>query len=218
MEQSEEIITAALNVTLEEVAEEEERTRHQMRALVNVIRAHVSPKTKPFVHLGATSNDIVDTANAFRYKNFVEEILIPTLGGDQTRLETAAYGLPGKISGAVGTYAAFGLLLPHPRALEVTVLGILGLAPGVSTQIVHPEGWTDLMHECICILGRLARLSTFAKDMWLVSVPKIMTTYSDQISEHQRDLTNSASQRFMGEILAATYYAAREVNYRMMGV
>src|SRR6185369_16150067 len=36
----------------------------------------------------------------------------------------------------------------------------------------------------------------------------MLTTYMDQISEHQRDLTNSASQRFLGEILAATTYAA----------
>jgi adenylosuccinate lyase len=46
------------------------------------------------------------------------------------------------------------------------------------------------------------------KSIWKVMAPRVMTTYLDQISEHQRDLTNSASQRFLGEIIAATAYAA----------
>jgi adenylosuccinate lyase len=46
------------------------------------------------------------------------------------------------------------------------------------------------------------------KSIWKVMAPRVMTTYLDQISEHQRDLTNSASQRFLGEMLAATAYAA----------
>jgi adenylosuccinate lyase len=46
------------------------------------------------------------------------------------------------------------------------------------------------------------------KSIWKAIVPRMLTTYMDQISEHQRDLTNSASQRFLGEILAATTYAA----------
>jgi adenylosuccinate lyase len=46
------------------------------------------------------------------------------------------------------------------------------------------------------------------KSIWKAMAPRIITTYMDQISEHQRDLTNSASQRFLGEILAATTYAA----------
>src|SRR5262249_61335345 len=45
------------------------------------------------------------------------------------------------------------------------------------------------------------------KSIWKAMAPRIVTTYMDQISEHQRDLTNSASQRFLGEILAATAYA-----------
>jgi adenylosuccinate lyase len=46
------------------------------------------------------------------------------------------------------------------------------------------------------------------KSIWKAIAPRMLTTYMDQISEHQRDLTNSASQRFLGEILAATTYAA----------
>ena len=41
------------------------------------------------------------------------------------------------------------------------------------------------------------------------------TVYSDQISEHQRDLTNSASSRFIPEILAALYISIIRLNKTM---
>ncbi len=40
------------------------------------------------------------------------------------------------------------------------------------------------------------------KSMYKAIMPRMMTVYLDQISEHQRDLTNSASQRFLPEIIA----------------
>jgi adenylosuccinate lyase len=46
------------------------------------------------------------------------------------------------------------------------------------------------------------------KSLWKAMAPRIITTYMDQISEHQRDLTNSASQRFIGEVIATVAYAA----------
>jgi len=58
------------------VADEEARTRHDVRALVNVIRAQVPEEAKRFVHLGATSYDIVDTANALRYRECIERVPI----------------------------------------------------------------------------------------------------------------------------------------------
>jgi adenylosuccinate lyase len=41
------------------------------------------------------------------------------------------------------------------------------------------------------------------KSLWKEFVPRVITRYHDQISEHQRDLTNSASGRFVVEIFAA---------------
>ncbi len=49
------------------------------------------------------------------------------------------------------------------------------------------------------------------KSMWKAFVPRMMTVYMDQISEHQRDLTNSASTRFFNELVAATFYAVRRM-------
>jgi adenylosuccinate lyase len=284
------IARAADRVTPQEVADEETKTRHDVRALVNVIRAQLPDDAKRFVHLGATSYDIVDTANALRYRECVERVVVPALGtlvarciaiaeaeadtpqigrthgrhaepitfgfavagyvsrlGDRIEmLRAVARRLPGKLSGAVGAYNAVGLLSADPRALERRFLAALGLqARSSSTQIVEPEGWSDLAHGCVTTLGVMANLAddmrhlqrseigevaeSFAaeqvgsstmphkrnpvsfenvKSIWKAMAPRVLTTYLDQISEHQRDLTNSASQRFLGEIVAATAYAA----------
>jgi adenylosuccinate lyase len=41
------------------------------------------------------------------------------------------------------------------------------------------------------------------KSMWKAFMPRIVTVFMDEISEHQRDLTNSASGRFLTELFVA---------------
>ena len=41
------------------------------------------------------------------------------------------------------------------------------------------------------------------KSMWKAFMPHMVTIYMDQLCEHQRDLTNSASSRFSPEIIVA---------------
>lgn len=48
-----------------------------------------------------------------------------------------------------------------------------------------------------------------AKSLWKVLAPKMMTMYMDQISENQRDLTNSASQRYTAEIFEIFGYVVQ---------
>ncbi|MBI2575234.1 adenylosuccinate lyase, partial [Candidatus Woesearchaeota archaeon] len=50
------------------------------------------------------------------------------------------------------------------------------------------------------------------KSMWKAFMPRMATIYMDQISEHQRDLTNSASSRFAAEIIAALALSANRMN------
>jgi adenylosuccinate lyase len=45
------------------------------------------------------------------------------------------------------------------------------------------------------------------KSLYKTMMPRMITLYLDQISEHQRDLTNSASSRFNAEIVAGFYLA-----------
>ncbi|ADQ15659.1 lyase family protein [Halanaerobium hydrogeniformans] len=50
------------------------------------------------------------------------------------------------------------------------------------------------------------------KSMWKAFMPQMNTIYMDQLSEHQRDLTNSASSRFVPELIAALISAAARLN------
>jgi len=47
-------------------------------------------------------------------------------------------------------------------------------------------------------------------------MPRMITVYADQISEHQRDLSNSASQRFLPEVIVALTEATLRLS-RIMG-
>jgi len=280
---ADEIIKATQTITAEEVYEEEERIKHDIRALVNCIRKKVSDEAKPFVHLFATSYDIVDTANALRFKDATLKVILPdmikleniwielarrykdtlqigrthgqhaepiTFGfaisqyvsrwGDRIlKLKDAAENLVGKFSGAVGVYNASSLFFDNPEEFERKVLLELGLRPAdISTQIVLPEPMLDFFHAVISSFGVLANFaddmrhlqrseigevseafgeeqvgsSTMpqkrnpinfenVKSMWKEFMPRMLTAYLDQISEHQRDLTNSCSQRYLPEIL-----------------
>ncbi|MBC7188601.1 adenylosuccinate lyase [Candidatus Aerophobetes bacterium] len=278
-----EIKRAAESITCEEVYQEERRVKHDIRALVNVIKGRVSEKAKPFVHLCATSYDIVDTANALRYKDATLKVILPDMvklekiwmelalrekdtlqigrthgqhaepvtfgfalswyvhrwGNRILCLKEASSRLVGKFSGAVGAYNASSLLFDDPEEFEREVLSELGLEPAeISTQIVYPEPIVDFFHAVTSSFGVLANFcddmrhlqrseiaevgepfeeaqvgsSTMpqkrnpvnfenVKSMWKVFYPRMMTVYADQISEHQRDLTNSCSQRYLPELL-----------------
>jgi len=47
------------------------------------------------------------------------------------------------------------------------------------------------------------------ESLWKATIPYIITMYLDQISDHQRDLTNSASQRYVPQILDQFDYSIR---------
>ncbi|SDM02435.1 adenylosuccinate lyase [Halarsenatibacter silvermanii] len=276
---------AAEEVTAAEVYEEEKKTKHNIRALANCLQRRVSEKARPFIHFTATSSDIIDTANSLRYKEAIEEEILPALkdlqkklmaiarrekdtlqigrthgqhavpitfgfalseyvsrlGGRIQTIQRARDELKGQLSGAVGAYNAIDLFLDEPEEFEKEVLSELGLEPAShSTQIVEPEFTLDLVHGLVSAMGVMANLSDDMrhlqrseisevgeyfeegqvgsstmphkmnpinyeniKSMWKEFSARMVTRYNDQISEHQRDLSNSASSRFIPEILAA---------------
>lgn len=297
---TDEVLRACDTVTAEEVYQEEKKTGHVVRALVNCIVRKVSGEAGRFVHLFATSADITDTANALRFQEFVRDVLLPELfdlqttliklarehastpqigrthgrhaepitfgftialyvdrlGGRIQLLEETRQRLPGQLSGAVGAYNALSLQLPRGAVMfEKLFLSSLGLqpAPGsISSQVVQPEYITDLgyaAHSCFSVLANLADdirhlhrseigevqekysaetvgSSTMphklnpknfenVKGMWKAFAPRITTLLMDQISEHQRDLTNSASQRFLPELFVALDYCTVRLNRAM---
>jgi adenylosuccinate lyase len=56
--------------------------------------------------------------------------------------------------------------------------------------------------------------SEHVKSLWKAFAPRVTSFFLDQISEHQRDLTNSASERFIADWIAGFVAAAN----RMLGV
>jgi len=290
---AEEIVAAAAKVTAAEVYAEEEKIKHDVRALANCIRAKVSEEAKPFVHFGATSYDIVDTASALRYKEATEQLVllalielekafieialrekqtlqigrthgqhaepitfgfaiaefVNRLGNRIKAIGNAKNNLEGKFSGAVGAYNASSLFLAQPIELEKEIMQSLGLKQSMhSTQIVEPESLQDLMHALLsafCVLANFAddmrnlqrtEIAEVAeafeakqvgsstmphkrnpinfenvKSLWKQFMPRMMTVYLDSISEHQRDLTNSASARFLPELFAGLVASAERM-------
>lgn len=291
---ADEIAAACARVTPEEVYLEEGRTQHNIRALTNCIAKHTSERARPFIHLAATSVDILDTANALRFRDANRSIVLPRLmilertlidmarreketpqvgrthgqhavpitfgfalseyvarlGERISYLSAAGENLRGKMAGAVGAYNAFSIIVDEPEALEKDVMSRLGLHPGThSTQIVEPEFLLDYMHGVVSTLGVLANLADdfrhlqrseidevaeafgaaqvgsstmphkrnpwnfeHVKSLWKAFMPRLTTLYMDQISEHQRDLTNSASGRFSPEIVVGLVLAVDRLN------
>jgi adenylosuccinate lyase len=284
-------------VTAEEVYAEEDKLKHNVRALVNCIRNKVNDEAKPFIHFTATSHDIISTADALRYKEFTDNILVSKLvefektlidlalrekdtlqvgrthgqhavpitfgfavaqyvsrfGNSILKIKKTGNNLRGKIAGAVGSYNASSLFFKNPEEFEKEVLAELNLkASPISTQIPEAEFIVDYVNSIIESFGVLANLSDDmrnlqrseiaevgeiftskqvgsstmpqkrnpinfenVKSLWKEFMPRAITVYMDQISEHQRDLTNSASSRFIPEILAAFYLSVARLNKTM---
>src|SRR5262249_43866430 len=56
------------------------------------------------------------------------------------------------------------------------------------------------------------------KSLWKAYMPRLVTVLMDQISEHQRDLTNSASGRFVTEFVTAFCYGVRRLSLALDSV
>ena len=284
---------AAHNIDPELVYAEEEKTKHNIRALVNVLKKTVGENIAPFVHLGATSVDILDTALAMRMRDCTQQAVLPVLRALENELcaiaerdsETAQIGrthgqhavpitfgfaiaeyvsrlgksiieidrlsrdLRGKLSGPVGAYNGTALLTRDPEELERRYLDYAGLKPSeYSTQLAEPEYLLRLLLEYNVAFGIIANLaddlrnlqrseigevfeyfgekqvgsstmphkrnpwnSEHVKSLWKAFAPRVITFFMDQISDHQRDLTNSASQRFIAEYIAGFAFAAERM-------
>ncbi|MDR0557596.1 MAG: adenylosuccinate lyase [Treponema sp.] len=272
------------SVEPEEVYAEEEKTRHNIRALVNVLKKKAPPGTAPLVHLGATSVDILDTSLSYRMKRVTQEVVLPNLrklerllcdfaekeaetpqvgrthgqhavpitlgfaiaeyvsrlGKSVLEIEKRSAQLKGKLAGAAGAYNATAMIVKDPEDLEKMYLAELGLEPSEhATQLVEPEYLLRLLLEFNTAFGIIANLaddlrnlqrseigelregfaseqvgsstmpqkrnpwnSEHVKSLWKAFMPRVQTFFMDQISEHQRDLSNSASQRFMADYVA----------------
>jgi adenylosuccinate lyase len=295
-----ELEKAGEKVESAEVYAEEEKTRHNIRALVNVLKRKVPVEYAPLVHLGATSADILDSSLSCRVRGVTREVVLPELkalelllcGFTEQEAETPQVGrthgqhavpitvgfamaeyvsrlgksileierleknLKGKLAGAVGAYNANSLIVKDPEELERLYLAELGLEPSEhSTQLVEPEYLLRLLLEFNVAFGIIANLaddlrnlqrsetgelregfaaeqvgsstmpqkrnpwnSEHVKSLWKAFMPRAMTFFMDQISEHQRDLTNSASQRFIADYISGFTLAINRMRQVVAGL
>src|SRR5437870_2013402 len=181
-------------VTVKRVEELERETRHDLMAVVLALTEACTGDAGKFVHLGATSNDIQDSATALQLREAIQVIdeglgnLIEALSElaakhkktimlGRTHGQAAvpiAFGLKmavfasdvarqrerlrqatprivvGKMSGAVGTGAAFG-----PRASEIQSSVIADLGIGVEEAATQVVG-RDRLAEFIAVVANLA--------------------------------------------------------------
>src|SRR5262249_45972261 len=56
------------------------------------------------------------------------------------------------------------------------------------------------------------------KSLWKAYMPRLVTVLLDQVSEHQRDLTNSASMRFVTEFVTAFAYGVHRLSGTLRAV
>ncbi len=291
---------AAEEIDPEEVYKEEEKTKHNIRALVNVFKTKVPSEVAPLVHLGATSVDILDTGLSCRMRDVTQNVVLPELkelekalcaiadresetpqvgrthgqhavpitfgwsiaefvsrlGKSILRIEELSKQLKGKLAGPVGSYNGPSMIVKDPEELELTYMHFLGLEPSeYSNQLVEPEYLLRLFLDINVACGVIANLaddlrnlqrseigevfeyfastqvgsstmpqkrnpwnSEHVKSLWKAMCPRVLTFYMDQISEHQRDLTNSASQRFISDYVAGFTMAVARMKAVVSGL
>jgi adenylosuccinate lyase len=206
------------NVSVEKVAKLEEEVRHDVMALVKAL-AQSAGASGRFVHMGATSNDIIDTATALQLKEAVgiiredlfslRDVLVRLAnrykatvmigrthgqsaipltfglkmavfaGEIQRHIERLSQAEPricvGKMSGAVGTGAAFGV-----KALEVQelVMKELGLqAEFAATQVVGRDRYAELVFILASVASSLEKFATEIRNLQRSEIKEVAESF-----------------------------------------
>ncbi len=76
---AEQIEVAASQISAEAVYNEEQTTKHDIKAVVNCIKAELPDAAQPYVHFGATSYDIISTATALQLRAAIQDLVLPRL-------------------------------------------------------------------------------------------------------------------------------------------
>ncbi|MEM0131086.1 MAG: adenylosuccinate lyase [Saccharolobus sp.] len=197
---------AAMLIKPEEVDELEKKIGHDVMAMVLRI-AERSGEAGRFVHFGATSYDIVDTAYALiirdalkiienklvkiielfiqlasKYKDLVvvgrthgQHAVPITLGFKfanyiyefsrslERLIQVKDRVVKGKMSGAVGTMAAWG---NHGLQIEAYVMESLGLKPHeISTQVAPRDGFAELISDLAILASQCDRFALEVREL-----------------------------------------------------
>ncbi len=208
-------------VSLDRVKEIELETKHDVMAMVKAITEKAG-KAGKYVHLGATSNDIVDTATALQIKSALDlleddidaliltlaklakkhrstimvarthgQFAIPTTFGfkiagyvmemlrHKERLrEVRRRAAVGKMSGAVGTGAAFGGSF---NQIQVEVMRQLDLGyEEAATQIVCRDRYAEVVNLLALICTSCERYATEIRNLQRSEVQEVAEAFDSE--------------------------------------
>ena len=194
-------------VTVDRVTDLEKETRHDVMAIVLALTDACGKDAGRYVHFGATSNDILDTATALQLRDAIQILdgdlatlaaVLGDLAGRHKRtimlgrthgqaalpitfgLKMAVFAaeivrhrerlvegskriVVGKMSGAVGTGAAFG---PEALAIQLAVMDDLGLGvEEAATQVVGRDRYAEFLGICANIASSLEKFTTEVRNL-----------------------------------------------------
>ena len=211
-------------ITVKRVQELEEETRHDLMAVVLALTEACEGEAGKYVHLGATSNDILDTATALQLRDAIRlleadigdltgvlaglaskykrtvmlgrthgQAAVPITFGLKMAVfasETARHGdrlreasprvVVGKMSGAVGTGAAFG-----PYALDVQPAVMRDLGVGMeeaATQVVGRDRYAEFIAVLANLAASLEKFCTEVRNLQRTEIGEAAEAFE---SEHQ---------------------------------
>lgn len=207
------------HVTVKRVEELELETRHDLMAVVLALAEACDGDAGKYVHLGATSNDIQDTATALQLRDAIRLIdadldgLIDALAALATKhkktimlgrthgqaavpitfgLKMAVFAsevdrhrdrlreatprvVVGKMSGAVGTGAAFG-----PQALDVQSAVMADLGIGVeeaATQVVGRDRYAEFIGVLANVAASLEKFCTEVRNLQRTEIDEVAEAF-----------------------------------------
>src|SRR6266705_544633 len=206
-------------VTVKRVEELEKETRHDLMAVVLALTEACGDDAGKYVHLGATSSDILDTATALQLRDAIRVIdedldglidAFATLASKHKRtimlgrthgqaavpitfgLKMAVFAsevarqrerlreatprvVVGKMSGAVGTGAAFG-----PQALDVQSLVMSDLGVGTdeaATQVVGRDRYAEFIAVVANLAASLEKFCTEVRNLQRTEIAEVAEAF-----------------------------------------
>ncbi len=207
------------HVTVKRVQALEEETRHDLMAVVLALTEACDGDAGKYVHLGATSNDILDSATALQLRDAIRLLtsgldeLIEVLAGlaakhkrtimlgrthgqaavpitfglkmavfasevvrhrDRLR-EASARVVVGKMSGAVGTGAAFG---GYALDIQAAVMSDLGLGvEEAATQVVGRDRYAEFVAVLANLAASLEKFCTEVRNLQRTEIGEVAEAF-----------------------------------------
>ena len=210
------------DVRVDRVKALEEETRHDLMAVVMALTEVCKGDAGKYVHLGATSNDILDTATALQLRDAIAILdddltllarVLAKLAGRHKKTvmlgrthgqaaapitfglkiavfasealrhrerlrEASARVLVGKMSGAVGTGAAFG---EHALAIQEDVLRSLKLgAEDAATQVVGRDRHAEFLAILANVAASLEKFCTEVRNLQRNEIGEVAEAFEER--------------------------------------